>query len=105
MVKLAQEGGKTSAAPHVSADGESRFLGLGASTFESLGIRDFRWLWFSSVTSFTAMNMQMIARAWLVLRLADDSRLAIAWVTISFALPLVFVSALGGALGVVCGLC
>jgi len=44
------------------------------------------------------MNMQMIARVWLVLRLADDSPLAVAWVTISFALPMLFVSALGGAL-------
>jgi MFS family permease len=97
LVKLAQEGGETAAAP-VETGGGSRFLGLGGATFESFGIRDYRWLWTSSVTSFTAMNMQMIARAWLVLRLADDSPLAVAWVTISFALPMVFVSALGGAL-------
>lgn len=98
MVKLAREGGETVPAPPVETGGESRGLGLSASTFESLGIRDYRWLFLSSVTSFTAMNMQMIARAWLVLRLADDSPLAVAWVTISFALPMVFVSALGGAL-------
>ncbi len=45
-----------------------------------------------------AMNMQMITRGWLVLRLADDSPLALSLVMVSFAFPLTFVSLLGGAL-------
>lgn len=63
-----------------------------------MAIRDFKWLWVSSFTSFMAMNMQMIARVWLVLRLANDSPLAVAVVTVSFALPMVVVSAVSGAL-------
>ena len=44
------------------------------------------------------MNMQMITRGWLVLRLADDSPLALAFVMMSFAVPMTFVSPIGGAL-------
>ncbi len=75
-----------------------RFPGIGPSTFESFGIPDFRWLWASSMTSFTAMNMQMVARVWLVLLLTDNSPLAVALVTMSFAAPVMFVSIIAGAL-------
>ncbi len=51
-----------------------------------------------SFVSFLAMNMQMITRGWLVLRLADDSPLALALVMMSFSLPMTFVSLIGGAL-------
>ena len=51
-----------------------------------------------SFGSFLAMNMQMITRGWLVLRLADDSPLALALVMMSFSLPMTFVSLVGGAL-------
>ena len=44
------------------------------------------------------MNMQMITRGWLVLRLADDSPLALALVMMSFAAPMTFMSLIGGAL-------
>ena len=66
--------------------------------FESLQIRDFRWMWLGSLGSFLAMNMLMITQAWLVLRLADDSPLALSIVIISMAAPMTFVSAIGGAL-------
>lgn len=45
-----------------------------------------------------AMNMQMIARSWLVLRLENDSPLALVLVMVSFAAPMTIVSLLGGAL-------
>jgi MFS family permease len=45
-----------------------------------------------------AFNMQMITRGWLVLRLADDSPLALSLVMMSFAFPMTFVSLIGGAL-------
>ena len=61
-------------------------------------LRDYRWLWLSTLASFMAFNMQMIARAWLVLRLREDSPLALGLVMASFALPTVFVSLIGGAL-------
>ena len=82
----------------VPAKPPRRLLGIGGDTFESLGIPDFRWLWASSLTSFTGMNMQMVARVWLVLELTDDSPLAVSLVTISFALPVMFVSVIAGAL-------
>ena len=68
--------------------------------FESLGYRDFRWMAAGSFVSFLAMNMQMITRAWLVLvlRLTDDSPVALAWVMASFSVPMTLVSPLGGAL-------
>ena len=45
-----------------------------------------------------AMNMQMITRGWLVLRLENDSPLALVLVMVSFAAPMTVVSLLGGAL-------
>jgi MFS family permease len=48
--------------------------------------------------SFLAMMMQQVTRGWLVLRLTDDSPLALSLVIMAFALPLTFVSLLGGAL-------
>lgn len=66
--------------------------------FESLQYRDFRLIWLSSFGSFMAMNMQMITRGWLVLRLADDSPLALVLVMMTFSLPMTFVSLIGGAL-------
>ena len=67
-------------------------------TFDSFRVHDFRWLWASALTSFMAMNMEWITRGWLVLRVANDSPLALALVMASFALPMTFVSLIGGAL-------
>jgi len=66
--------------------------------FQSLQFRDFRWIWIGTFASSMAWNMQMITRGWLVLRLADDSPLALSMVMMSFALPMSFVSLIGGAL-------
>jgi len=65
--------------------------------FKSFHYRDYRWLWIGTFFSFTAVGMQQITRGWLVLRLTDDSPFALALVMASFALPLTFVSMLGGA--------
>ena len=70
----------------------------GSPIYETLQIRDFRWIWMSSFASFMAMNMQMITRGWLVLRLEDDSPFALVLVMVSFAAPMTFVSLIGGAL-------
>ena len=61
-------------------------------------LTDFRWIWLGSFASFTAMNMQMITRGWLVLRLENDSPSALTWAMVSFAAPMAIVSLLGGAL-------
>ena len=66
--------------------------------FESLRYRDFRWMWAGSFVSFMAMNMQMITRSWLVVRLTDDSPLYLSLSMVSFAVPVTFVSLIGGAL-------
>lgn len=66
--------------------------------FESFQYRDFRWLWIGSFANFMALGMQMMARGWLVLRLSDDSPLALSYVMIAFCLPMTCISLLGGAL-------
>lgn len=66
--------------------------------FASLEYRDFRWMAAGSFVSFLAMNMQMITRGWLILRLTDDSPLALVAVMVSFSLPMTFMSPVGGAL-------
>jgi MFS family permease len=71
---------------------------LRLSTFDSLQFRDFRWLWLGSLAALIAMNMQMITRGWLVLRLANDSPFALALVMIAFAVPVTFISPIGGVL-------
>jgi MFS family permease len=45
-----------------------------------------------------AMNMQMIARGWLILKLTKDSPLALSLVMMAFALPMMIMSPLGGSL-------
>ena len=56
---------------------------------------DFRWLWVGSLASSFAMNMQIIARGWLVYTLTA-SAMDLAWVTLSFMLPTVAFSLWGG---------
>jgi len=64
---------------------------------KALSYADFRWLWVGSLGSSFAMNMQIIARGWLVYTLTS-SALDLAWVTLSFMLPTVAFSLLGGVL-------
>ena len=66
--------------------------------FEAFQFGDFRWLWIGAFGSFMGMNMQMLTRGWLVLRLTDDSPLAVGLVMMSFAVPLMFVSPIAGVL-------
>jgi MFS family permease len=66
------------------------------SVFESFQYRDYRRLWVGTLFSFLAVGMQQITRGWLVLRLTNDSPFALSLVMMSFALPLTFVSVLGG---------
>jgi MFS family permease len=69
-----------------------------SNILDTLSYRDFRWLWIGSFVSFMAMNMQMITRSWLVLRVTDDSPLALTLVTLTFALPMTVVAPFAGAL-------
>jgi MFS family permease len=58
-------------------------------------VPDFRWLWVGSLASSFAMNMQIVARGWLVYTLTS-SALDLAWVTLSFMVPMVAFSLWGG---------
>ena len=65
--------------------------------FSALAVPNFRWLWIGSLGSSFAMNMQIIARGWLVYALTS-SAIDLAWVTLSFMLPSVMFSLYGGVL-------
>jgi MFS family permease len=88
-----ETGGKKRTAKRTTLESLSQ-----ASIFESFYFRDFRWVWLGMFGSFMGFNMLMITRGWLVLRLADDSPLALALVIMSFAAPMTVVSLIGGAL-------
>ncbi|MFP6816920.1 MAG: MFS transporter [Pseudomonadales bacterium] len=63
--------------------------------YQALEVPDFRWLWIGSLASSFAMNMQIIARGWLVYTLTS-SAMDLGWVTLSFMLPTVAFSLWGG---------
>lgn len=63
----------------------------------ALSIPDFRLHFFGGLAASFAMNMQVIARGWLVYELTD-SELDLAWVTMSFMIPQVLFSLYGGVL-------
>ena len=63
--------------------------------FSSLAIRDFRFLWLSSLAASFAMQMQMVARGWLIYDMTS-SPLALTWVMLSFMLPSFLFSLAGG---------
>ena len=63
--------------------------------FASLAVRDFRFLWFSNLAATFAMQMQMVARGWLIYDMTN-SPLALTWVMLSFMLPMFLFSLAGG---------
>jgi MFS family permease len=65
------------------------------SMFASLVNHDYRLLWVGSLGSSFAMNMQIIARGWLVYAMTE-SPMKLAWVTMAFAIPMVVFSLVGG---------
>ncbi len=65
--------------------------------FESLRVRDFRYLWFSSLAATFAMQMQMVARGWLIYDMTN-SPMALTWVMLSFMLPSFLFSLAGGVI-------
>jgi MFS transporter, DHA1 family, staphyloferrin A biosynthesis exporter len=64
---------------------------------KALNVPDFRWLFIGSIGSSFAMNMQIVARGWLVYTLTS-SAMDLAWVTLSFMVPQVAFSLWGGVL-------
>ena len=69
-----------------------------ARGFESLRVRNFRLFWFGQVISVTGTWMQTTAQAWLVLKLTDDSPLALGTVITLQFLPVMIFALYGGVL-------
>ena len=63
--------------------------------FSSLASRDFRYLWSGNLAATFAMNMQMVARGWLIYDMTQ-SPIQLAWVMMSFSLPMILFSLFGG---------
>ena len=65
--------------------------------FRALETPDFRLLWVSNLAASFAMQMQMIARGWLIYDMTD-SPIALTWVMLSFMLPAAVFSLVGGVI-------
>lgn len=63
--------------------------------FGSLAIGDFRFLWLSNLFASFAMQMQIVARGWLIYDMTS-SPLMLTWVMLSFMLPSFLFSLVGG---------
>lgn len=85
--------------PDTSPDGmgPSRPSKMRIGAFASLKSRDFRWYWLGLIASFNGMQMQMVARGWLVYTMTD-SPFALGLVTAGFGIPMLLFSLWGGAL-------
>jgi len=66
-------------------------------TFSSLRIRNYRWYWFSVVAGFVAMQMQMVARGWLIYEMTD-SPLALGLISIAWGVPAMLIGPFGGVI-------
>ena len=72
-------------------------LVLTRTMFASLGNRDFALVWLSNLAAMFGMQMQMVARGWLIYDMTT-SAVALAWVTFSFMMPTLIFSLLGGVI-------
>ena len=63
--------------------------------FDALAIGDFRLLWIANLIASFAMQMQMVARGWLIYDITS-SPMALTWVMLSFMLPSFVFSLWGG---------
>ncbi len=69
--------------------------GWWATTFGSLKNRDYRWFWLGVVMDFAALQMQVLARGWLVYQMTS-SPLALGLVTVGWGLPVALFALVGG---------
>mgnify|MGYP001196083887 CR=1 FL=1 len=68
-----------------------------AGMFVSLRIRDFRLLWFSNLAASFSMQMEMVARGWLIYDMTR-SPLDLTWVMLAYMLPVLVFSLAGGVM-------
>ena len=78
-------------------DNESGSANNKVTTFTSLKNPHYRWFWLGMFISFTAINLQVVARNWLVYEMTDSQR-AVGWVSFAYGLPILFLSLYGGAM-------
>lgn len=84
---------RSGAGPGAGPDGS----GDGGGTFASLRVPQFRWLFASNLAFFFAMNAQLLVRSYLAYELTK-SPLALGFVNLAVAVPMLVISPLGGAL-------
>ena len=65
--------------------------------FASLENRDFRFLWVGNLSAQFAMQMQVVARGWLIYAMTS-SPISLTWVLLSFAIPSFMFSLFGGVI-------
>ena len=65
--------------------------------FSSLLIADYRFVWLSNLSASFAMQMEMVARGWLIYDMTS-SPLALTWVMLSSMLPAMLFSLVGGVI-------
>ncbi|MCB1647138.1 MAG: MFS transporter [Pseudomonadales bacterium] len=65
--------------------------------FSSLSNREFRFLWLGNLGAQFAMQMQVVARGWLIYAMTN-SPLMLTWVLLSFAIPSFVFSLFGGVM-------
>ena len=78
-------------------DDESDSSRSKVTTFTSLKNPHYRWFWLGMFISFTAINLQVVARNWLVYDMTDSQE-AVGWVSFAYGLPILFLSLYGGAM-------
>ena len=66
--------------------------------FAALKNPDYRTLWLSMVGSFSAIQMQTVARGWLTAELTGNSAIALGSVGLALGLPQIMFALFGGGL-------
>lgn len=95
---MSNQTGLTTSEAQRLADGGNRGLLSRVHTFDSLKQPSYRWLWLGMLGSFAGMQMQMLARGWLVVDKLDGSALDLGIVTSSNGVPLLVLSLFGGVI-------
>lgn len=65
--------------------------------YPALQHRNFKLIWFGLLISNMGTWMQSVAQSWLIYKLTGNNPLYLGWLGLSFALPMVLVPPLGGA--------
>lgn len=88
--------GSTRSATSSTGVGSRRRLSSKIHTFESLSEPRFRWFWLGMLFSFAGMQMQLLARGWLVIDNLNGSALDLGLVYSSHGVPILLFSLFGG---------